>query len=49
MTDIPVEYQVRLRHVVGDIGPLTLPGQTTMLELADLAYSQWPEGKYSIR
>jgi hypothetical protein len=44
MADIPTVYQVRLRHVVGDIGPFTLPGQTTMLDLGDLAYSQWPEG-----
>jgi hypothetical protein len=44
MVDIPTEYQVRLRHVQGDLGPFTLPGHTTMLELGELACSEWPEG-----
>jgi len=38
------EYQVRLRATQGDLGPFTLPGHTTMLELGELAYSEWPEG-----
>jgi hypothetical protein len=45
MADNTLKYQVRLRHVNGDLGPFTLPGQTTMLELGELACSQWPEGK----
>ena len=45
MTDIPIEYQVRLRHVQGDLGPFTLPAQTTMADLGELACSQWPEGE----
>lgn len=45
MSDTSTEYQVRLRHVHGDLGPFTLPASTTMVELGELACSQWPEGE----
>ena len=44
-----MEYQVRLRHVQGDLGPFTLPAETTVAELSELAYVEWPEGMFTCR
>jgi hypothetical protein len=39
------EIEVKFRHVSGDIGPLKVPGSSSILQVKEKLFAAWPKGE----
>ena len=39
------DIELKFRHVSGDIGPLKVPGSSSIVQVKELVYAQWPKGE----
>ncbi len=39
------DIELKFRHVSGDIGPLKVSGSSSILQVKEQLYAQWPKGK----
>ncbi len=39
------DIELKFRHVSGDIGPIKVPGSSSILQVKELVFAQWPKGE----
>ena len=39
------DIELKFRHVSGDIGPLKVPGSSSIVQVKELVFAQWPKGE----
>ncbi|CAK0741160.1 hypothetical protein CVIRNUC_001304 [Coccomyxa viridis] len=37
------DIELKFRHVSGDIGPIKVPGSSSILQVKELVFAQWPK------
>ena len=39
------DIELKFRHVSGDIGPFKVPGSSSIVQVKELVFAQWPKGE----